>query len=183
MIAALALSALLFEGVRIWKFAQKAFAITGVASIRLFAADLLLVALIVFQFFNPDVGKMPIPETMETPIQLVGLVFAVTGSVFASWARIYMGANWRTVWDRHQQDKLIIGGPWKICRHPIYAGTWLFGVGFELALQNWLFFGAIAMIVIISRIAKREDKYLESRFGDEWREYAEQTPELIPGIR
>ena len=182
MLIVLTLSSLLFIAVRTFKFVLKPFRWKSIANIPLFAGDLLLLVLIVFQLLNPDLGKMPMPQSIEAQLSLAGLVLAVLGSIFASWARIYMGSTWRTAWDVRGQNKLVTGGPWKFCRHPIYAGSWLFGVGFELALGNWLVFGAIALLIVIVKIAKKEEAYLESRFGAQWRQYAKNTPDIIPGI-
>ena len=182
MLIVLALSSLLFEGVRVLKFAQRPSLRSSVANIPLFIIDWLVLALIIFQLLNPKLGQMPLTGSVLAYLEWIGLVIAVTGSIFASWARIYMGNIWQTAWDSQQQSNLVTGGPWKFCRHPIYAGSWLFGLGFELALGNWLVFVVIATFFVIIKVAKKEEAYLETQFGDQWRQYAKDTPDIIPGI-
>lgn len=39
------------------------------------------------------------------------------------------------------------------------------------------------LAVLYHHLAKREDQLLEEKFGDAFREYANRTPRMVPGLR
>jgi protein-S-isoprenylcysteine O-methyltransferase Ste14 len=80
-------------------------------------------------------------------------------------------------------QKLIISGPYRLCRNPIQLGamTYYFGIG--------ALFGSIPIAVIMFLLALVlggvyhkfvEEKELRARFGQEYEEYKAKTPFLIP---
>jgi protein-S-isoprenylcysteine O-methyltransferase Ste14 len=79
-------------------------------------------------------------------------------------------------------QKLLTAGPFQYCRNPMtlgtvlaYAGVAIF-VGSASALAAVLIFAGI----LIAYLKLVEEKELELRFGDEYREYKQNTPFIIP---
>ncbi|MGD9632720.1 MAG: methyltransferase [Pirellulales bacterium] len=73
-------------------------------------------------------------------------------------------------------------GLYSIVRHPLYVGNYLIGLGVTLVWFDWwapliysLFFW-----LYYERIMLAEERYLESRFGDEFRQWAARTPAFFP---
>jgi len=69
---------------------------------------------------------------------------------------------------------LITWGPYGISRNPIYLSLALihFGIGLW-AGSGWLAVSALPCIPIVDRwVIRREERYLEQRFGAEYRRYA-----------
>ncbi len=93
-----------------------------------------------------------------------------------------MAKMWRIGWDGRPPVKLVTNGPFLLVRHPIYLGTWLFGLGFEIALGNWLVFAVICGAPILYLIAAREERLLEKVFPEQWTLYASRTKRFIPYI-
>lgn len=77
--------------------------------------------------------------------------------------------------------ELVTNGPYRFIRHPIYLSVILFTFCPPVILGS--FYGFILALAIIPMLIHRigvEEKYLVSRFGDEYLEYAHGTKRLIP---
>lgn len=87
--------------------------------------------------------------------------------------------GWREVY--RAGDRLATQGIYAYLRHPQYLGILLITGGW---LIHWPTAIGLVMWPILAvayvRLAKREDAYLESRFGSEFRTYAEKTRGFLP---
>lgn len=80
--------------------------------------------------------------------------------------------------------QLVKEGIYSIVRHPIYSSYLLLFTGFCTMLQSLLGLGLLAVVSIIwfgSRI-QIEEAMLIDQFGDEYRNYQQQTKRLIPFV-
>jgi protein-S-isoprenylcysteine O-methyltransferase Ste14 len=74
-----------------------------------------------------------------------GLVLFAAGLAFAIWARIHLGRNWGTPMSRKNEPELVTSGPYRLVRHPIYAGIMIASIGTAVALSwAWLIVVALA---------------------------------------
>jgi protein-S-isoprenylcysteine O-methyltransferase Ste14 len=100
-------------------------------------------------------------------IILVGILLVVFG-----WRKIYRA-----------EGKLVTTGIYGHVRHPQYLGFMLFTLGMNIL---WISISAFLLWPILAilyyRLAKKEDKELEERFGEEYRKYERTVPMLIPRI-
>jgi protein-S-isoprenylcysteine O-methyltransferase Ste14 len=95
-----------------------------------------------------------------------------------------LGKNWSFEARTRTDHELIRNGPYARIRHPIYLGMLLFLLGLAVALGHWLQL-VVALPLFLAGTAIRtriEDRLLETKFGDEYRDYARTTPALIPKI-
>jgi protein-S-isoprenylcysteine O-methyltransferase Ste14 len=81
--------------------------------------------------------------------------------------------------------KLIIKGPYKYVRHPMYTLFYIFAIGLLLSISNW-FVGLFALLswhlLYVVRISTEEKMMLE-QFGIEWEKYCKSaTKKIIPYI-
>jgi hypothetical protein len=69
-------------------------------------------------------------------------------------------------------------------RHPLYLGNTLVALGLALFTATWFVpvIVALASLLYHERIAVREEVFLESRFGDEFRAWAKEVPALWPAF-
>ena len=100
-------------------------------------------------------------------IILIGILLIIFG-----WRKIYRA-----------KGQLVTTGIYGHVRHPQYLGFILFTLGMNIlwiAISTLLLWPILA--ILYYRLAKREDKELEERFGEEYRKYERMVPRLIPRI-
>ena len=78
-------------------------------------------------------------------------------------------------------DRLVIDGPFRFGRNPIYLGNAFLCVGLALTTVNaWFLVTAAFMIAAVDRMAiRREERHLEKLFGDAWLHYQKTTPRWL----
>jgi len=135
-------------------------------------------AIIIFQLF-----LYPLQWELLIDWQWLGIIIFILGVTISVYARIVLGDNWRTAREAAKPRQLITAGIYSYIRHPIYLGTWLTGLGFELALGSWLFF--IVLLVgspFVLFCINEEEKLLLKWFGKEYRDYKSKTKKFIPHL-
>jgi protein-S-isoprenylcysteine O-methyltransferase Ste14 len=112
----------------------------------------------------------------------LGLALFALGLGFAIWARVNIGRNWGTPMTQKEEPELVTGGPYRLVRHPIYAGILAAGVGTAVAL-SWLWLTPVLLAgVYFVYSATVEERYLTERFPDEYRRYKRATKMLVPFV-
>jgi protein-S-isoprenylcysteine O-methyltransferase Ste14 len=138
----------------------------------------------VITFFQIDFiyfDKILIPHYFI--IESLGAVILLLSLSFAIWARITLGKNWSGAIQKVEGQRLIRKGPYKHIRNPIYTGI---VCGF---CGTFITFGTVAsllgfVIICISYIAKvkKEENFLVTEFGEEYKTYMNDSWALIPYI-
>lgn len=107
----------------------------------------------------------------------MGRVFIAGGLGLIVWAAIWFRRKRTPIEPHHVPRALIIEGPYRINRNPIYTGLTLILVGWALALG-----GLSALVpafafpfVITARFIREEEKVLRSAFGEEAERYIAKT--------
>jgi len=120
----------------------------------------------------------------STPANIIALMGIVLGYAFTSWALIenrFFAGTVRIQTERGHH--VVTTGPYRIMRHPGYAGG-LFGYIFiPLLLDSiWAFVPAFLLCIVMIVRTALEDKTLQAELVG-YREYAQRTRfRLIPGI-
>lgn len=81
-------------------------------------------------------------------------------------------------------QELVRSGPYRVLRHPAYAGLLLWGVGFALwnpSLPGLAVLVAATLREVASRV-RAEEELLAAHFGEAWRRHAEATWAVVPLI-
>jgi protein-S-isoprenylcysteine O-methyltransferase Ste14 len=95
---------------------------------------------------------------------------------------VFYGLGVRCIMRAYNADTLCTHGPAAVCRHPIYA-AWVVLVipGICLLLNSWLVLTTPAFAYAVVRLlVRKEERYLEDRFGDAYRAYRRRVPAVIP---
>jgi hypothetical protein len=80
-------------------------------------------------------------------------------------------------------ERLVLGGPYRYCRNPMYLGHLLFFAGLALALHSWLAAAVLALhLVWFDRRVRGDEERLAALFGDPYREYVARVKRWIPGL-
>lgn len=113
----------------------------------------------------------------------LGLALLAFGVGFACWARVALGRNWSARVQLKQDHELVVAGPYRWVRHPIYTGILLGLAGTVLVFGEWrdvlaLTFAATAFWFKL----RHEEAWMRERFGAVYVDYMRHTKALIPGL-
>ena len=79
--------------------------------------------------------------------------------------------------------RLVVGGPYRYCRNPMYLGHLIFLAGLVLALESWIAAAVFAFHVVWFHRRVREDEArLGALFGEPYQDYCERVRRWIPGL-
>jgi len=77
-------------------------------------------------------------------------------------------------------DEPVTRGVYRILRHPIYLSGFLMYVGIGIACVSWvLLLCAVLWIVLWHIVVPTEERFLQEKYGDSYREYVNTTPRWI----
>lgn len=115
----------------------------------------------------------PVMILLPFPYNLLGIGLIGVGIMLISWSYKLFKTYKTTI---HPQDKpscLIIIGPYKFSRNPIYLGMLLIALGSATFFSSLAAFIAplLFIIVISKKVIPFEEKMLLQSFGDEYRKY------------
>jgi protein-S-isoprenylcysteine O-methyltransferase Ste14 len=79
-------------------------------------------------------------------------------------------------------DQLVSTGMYSMVRHPMYAGWIVFILpGLALWYRSWpLLLPPVLAWAIFKALIRTEDRYLEERYGQPYRDYRARVNELVP---
>jgi protein-S-isoprenylcysteine O-methyltransferase Ste14 len=102
--------------------------------------------------------------------------------VLRVWGSSYLRAG--VVWDANaRSDTLLIAGPFRYVRNPLYLGNGFLAVGVGLmAPVAGCAFIIITNLLFVIALARHEEVILERAYGERFRKYAAQVPSLIPRL-
>jgi len=102
---------------------------------------------------------------LSTLLLLIAAILLIRG-----WMHIYRA-----------QDGLVTHGLYAFLRHPQYVGLILGVVAFNIQWPTFLtLLMAPVLIIMYIRLAKREEKELEERFGEVFLDYQRRVPGFLP---
>lgn len=117
-------------------------------------------------------------------VQVLGALGVAAGYGVSVWAMVenaYFSAVARIQEDRGQQ--VVSSGPYRVVRHPSYAGTALACLAWPVMLDAvWALIPGVAMVMAVVVRTRLEDRMLREEL-EGYERYAQQTPSrLIPGV-
>ena len=111
-----------------------------------------------------------------------GLVLFASGLAFAIWACIHIGRNWGSPMSRKKDPELVTSGPYRLVRHPIYAGILVASTGTAVALiWAWLIAVALAGVYFVYAAIVEEHDPTE-QFPDAYPVYRRSTKMIVPFV-
>lgn len=119
-----------------------------------------------------------------TCIPYIGtLLFYVLGIALRIRARQFIGQHTRG--NTHEAATLVTTGPYTHMRHPLYTSNTYIALGaifFHLGVSGLFHIFIIAIVLFEYALARAEDSFLEEKFGDTWRAWAQRTPMTTANI-
>jgi protein-S-isoprenylcysteine O-methyltransferase Ste14 len=123
-----------------------------------------------------DVFTYP-TDIIPQPFNLIGILFLPIGMVLVIWANytlLHIGKiGLRNREPMQRPSSLVLVGPYRFTRNPIYLGVLMMAVGMTIVWSGLVMLIVSILVFIIFRykFIKREEVILEDEFGDEYREF------------
>ncbi|MBW2094065.1 MAG: isoprenylcysteine carboxylmethyltransferase family protein [Deltaproteobacteria bacterium] len=109
-------------------------------------------------------------------------MFLGLGIVFAGITLVFRG--WHLIYEAQGKDKLVTDGVYSSMRHPQYTGIFIALFGQLIHWPTLLTFVFFPIIVLAYyHLARKEEKVMEEKFGEEYEIYRRRVPMFIPRIR
>jgi protein-S-isoprenylcysteine O-methyltransferase Ste14 len=118
------------------------------------------------------------------PVREGGLVVGLAGAVLLVWATVLLGRLMLHEAAVQEDHALIVNGPYRFVRHPVYAGYLALLLGSGVASPNiclWLLW-PISLLGILIQTAS-EEQLLRERFGEDYERYVRRTGLVVPRFR
>ncbi len=119
-----------------------------------------------------------------TWLHIAGLAVTTIGIVVTIVAQYAMGESWRIGVDPSEHTELVVHGPFRYARNPIFSAMLITACGLAMAIPN-----AVSIVGLLSLIAALqvqvrlvEEPYLLTTHGDVYRGYARSVGRFSPGI-
>lgn len=112
---------------------------------------------------------------------VLALCLIAFGEFIRIWAVSFSGPATRT--RTIKAPFLATDGPYQIIRHPIYFGNFFVGLGFTLSLTynlSHILIFLVFFFIFYGAIIFAEEDFLENKFQDEWRNYKQKVPLIVP---
>jgi protein-S-isoprenylcysteine O-methyltransferase Ste14 len=134
----------------------------------------LVVPLLALLLFRLATRVQDLPAWVTALLTSTGLLLLLLGVAVRVLAR-----QWKA---ERAHSGLVTDGLYGYVRHPLYAGSFLLGLGLTLMLGDWLI--TLAFVAAFAwnhgSVMKAEERKLERIFGEPYRRYRATVPPLIP---
>jgi len=126
---------------------------------------------IVISFLVPAFILFGFIETKTTAaLYSIGLIASLFGLMLMVWTRLCRDKDWGFMGD-DSGERLFVDGPYQLSRHPYYAGAIFVGIGLYLQLNYLLALLMLPVVLFILHVTKKEEDFLQNKFGEEYKEY------------
>jgi protein-S-isoprenylcysteine O-methyltransferase len=130
------------------------------------------------------IARAPAAAIGSPTVFWLGCVLFGVGLTLRWYSIFYLGRFFTVTVAIHSRHEIVDTGPFKLIRHPTYAGALLAFLGLALCLGNWLSV-ALVMLPIAWAFGRRmsvEETALASALGTPYINYMRRTRRLVPGI-
>jgi protein-S-isoprenylcysteine O-methyltransferase Ste14 len=153
-------------------FVLIALRLTGLAGMTGFIAYLINPACMAW-------AAVPLPAWLRW----AGVGFGLIAGLLLVWTFRSLGRNLTDTVVTRKEHTLVITGPYRWVRHPLYTSAALATLANSLAAANWFFFvaGCLMLLLLVIR-TRNEEQNLIARFGDDYRNYMQRTGRFVPRL-
>ncbi len=134
---------------------------------------ILLLVAIAIAITLDRLSPLPWPGLNDVGARIIGLSIGAGGVLLAGWAVWTLRQAGTTIKPHAAADVLVTSGPFGRLRNPIYVADVMILLGAaELTKNIWFVVGAALFAILVTFLAiLPEERHLEARFGDAYRNY------------
>jgi len=128
-----------------------------------------------------DYAVRPLPITDGAWRWLPAALLISSGAVFIALPGVRFRLAKTALRPWKPTTALVTDGIYRLSRNPIYVGMALVYAGLGFGLNTIWAFGLLVVVLPVMHfgVIRREEKYLETLFGDNYRAYKETTPRWL----
>ena len=117
-------------------------------------------------------------------LEIMGLALYVTGFLLMAWALITLRRSYQLGGSAPRpEDKMVMNGPYKLMRHPMYTAALSISLGLACLIQSWAFFCVFCIyLLLIFPLIPMEEDGLRKAYGEQYDAYQQKARKLIPFI-
>lgn len=143
------------------------------------AAIAVLVAFIAFPA-TVRWAALPLPPALRWS----GAAVSLAALALLRWADAALGENLSVSPQLRPNHQLVTTGPYRWIRHPMYLSGLLYCAGLGIVTANGLAAAFLVggMLLLVQMRIPKEERLLEERFGDSYRQWAGRTGKLLPRL-
>jgi len=121
--------------------------------------------------------------TTTLPLLILGLFVLAVVQAFRMYSASFLWG--RQAVAQVEADFLCTSGPYAYVRNPLYMGNFLIGIGLSIAINEWYAYVLfmISYVAVYSIVIPYEERFLEEKFRDVYREYKAHTGRLLPKLK
>jgi protein-S-isoprenylcysteine O-methyltransferase Ste14 len=123
-------------------------------------------------------GTKAVHPAQSMLCQSIGCVILLACIVVFGAVHASLGENWTAAGQACRTRKLVTGGLYRWCRHPMYSCFLWATVGSLLATLNWVIALCVMPVLVTLLAIKAEERVLVERFGSQYLEYCEEVSAL-----
>lgn len=126
-----------------------------------------------------------LPAAAEIALALTAVILSISSVIFALLAVRTLGKQWSVSAQTVEGHVLITDGPYRVVRHPIYAGLFGLLIATGLSISQWEGLAAGSALYVAGSIIRMgsEDRILREEFASSFEEYRSRVPAFIPFLR
>ena len=135
------------------------------------------IAAIAFALSIQHVMPLHLPDEQLVLLRGMGGVVILLGLYLVVWASIMLFRNRTSVLSNRTAARLVIRGPFRYTRNPIYLGYTVLTMGAGIYGDSlWIIFASLAAAVATHLyVIRKEEMHLLARFGYEFERYCRRT--------
>lgn len=127
---------------------------------------------------------LALPGNLLTPLGFgLGLLLIAVGQAGTYWCYSALGQSWRIWIDRSEQTAMVIHGPYRLVRHPIYSFQIFLLVGMTCLIPTPLSLLIVTAHFILVIVKSRDEEIHMGRLhGEGYRRYLTRTGMFLPKL-
>jgi protein-S-isoprenylcysteine O-methyltransferase Ste14 len=115
--------------------------------------------------------------------QAIAVTTVLAGLVIAVWARFVLAGNWSGMVTLKEGHELVVRGPYRAVRHPIYTGILLMLLGTAVAVGRLS--GLVGFLIVLASFVfklRQEEALLARHFPASYPAYMARVKALVPFV-
>ncbi|WP_419655920.1 nickel-cobalt-cadmium resistance protein [Desulfosarcina variabilis str. Montpellier] len=113
-------------------------------------------------------------EVLTVFLFFIGMILVGIASLGRMWCSLYIAG--------YKDDKLVVQGPYSICRNPLYFFSMIgtLGIGFATETLTFPILFILMFALYYPFVIKSEEKRLKQLFGASFEQYTQSVPAFFP---